>query len=74
MSKPIHPSQKVTNVTEYELTLDVIPNKELDQQILSFGPDLEVVSPEWFREHIGNIIKENFEKYFPMQKECIEKK
>lgn len=35
VSKPIHPSQKVTNETEYELTLDVIPNKELDQQILS---------------------------------------
>ena len=72
VSKPIHPSQKVTNETEYELTLDVIPNKELDQQILSFGPDLEVVSPEWFREHIGNIIKENFEKYFPVQKACTE--
>lgn len=74
VSKPIHPSQKVTNEIEYELSLDVIPNKELDQQILSFGPDLEVVSPEWFREHIGNIIKENFEKYFPVQIERTENK
>ena len=64
----------ITELKGKNAHFDAIFNKhnELDQQILSFGPDLEVVSPEWFREHIGNIIKENFEKYFPMQKGCTE--
>lgn len=67
VSKPIHASQRVTNEEEYELSLDVIPNNELDQQILSFGYDLEVISPDWYRERIGNNVKEMFKKYFPMQ-------
>lgn len=67
VSKPIHASQKVVNTDEYELSLDVIPNNELDQQILSFGSDLEVISPEWYRERIGDNVKEMFKKYFPMQ-------
>lgn len=67
VSKPIHASQRVTNAEEYELSLDVIPNNELDQQILSFGSDLEVISPDWYRERIGNNVKEMFNKYFPMQ-------
>lgn len=74
VSKPIHASQTVINDKEFELSIDVIPNRELDQQILSFGPDLEVISPQWFREHIGDIIKENFKKYFPAQNGCTEQK
>lgn len=70
VSKPIHDSQKVTHAEDYELSLDVIPNNELDQQILSFGSDLEVISPDWYRERIGNIVKEMVEKYFPTQIDC----
>lgn len=72
VSKPIHTSQQTINEEECLLSLDVIPNKELDQQLLSFGPDLEVISPASFREHIGEIIRKSYEKYFPMQKGCTE--
>lgn len=72
VSKPIHTSQQTINEEECLLSLDVIPNKELDQQLLSFGPDLEVISPASFREHIGEIIRKSYEKYFLMQKGCTE--
>lgn len=68
-TKPIHSSQKTIDKDECELSIDVIPNNELDQQLLSFGPDIEVKSPLWYREHIAEIIKRNFEKYFAVQNE-----
>lgn len=73
VSKPIHASQKVINAEEYELSLDIIPNNELDQQILSFGSDIEVISPEWYRERIGNNIKETYKKYFTVHNDCTKK-
>lgn len=41
MTKPIHPSQKVIEESNAEVSLEikVIPNKELESIILSFGKD-----------------------------------
>jgi predicted DNA-binding transcriptional regulator YafY len=69
-SKPIHKSQIVLSEDDYTISLEVKPTRELEQQVLSFGADVEVLSPESFRNQIVEKIKENFKKYFPVQNEC----
>lgn len=71
-SKPIHKSQVVINEEDCTVSLEVKPTRELEQQILSFGADVEVLSPESYRNQIGEKIKDNFKKYFPVQNERIE--
>lgn len=70
-SKPIHKSQIVLSEDNCTISLEIKPTRELEQQILSFGSDVEVLSPESFKNQIVEKIKENFKKYFPMQNECI---
>lgn len=71
-SKPIHKSQVVIDEEDCTVSLEVKPTRELEQQILSFGPDVEVLSPDTFRAQIGRRIAENYKKYFLVQDECIE--
>ncbi len=71
-SKPIHKSQTILSEDECTISLEVKPTRELEQQILSFGSDVEVLSPESFRAQIGGKIAENYKKYFPMQNECTD--
>lgn len=63
-SKPIHKSQTVINEEDCTISLDVKPTRELEQQILSFGSDVEVLFPGTFRVKIGEKIAENYKKYF----------
>lgn len=72
-SKPIHHSQRVEDRKRYIFSIEVRPNLELEQQILSFGPDLEVLSPEEFREQIKKKIEQMQEKYSVVQKNRITK-
>lgn len=65
ISKPLHPSMKI-NQSEREVSLHVIVNKELKSLILSFGSDVEVLSPSSLREEIIDILKNTCEKY-----ECV---
>lgn len=69
-SKPIHKSQVVLSEDDCTISLKVKPTRELEQQILSFGPDVEVISPESFRAQISEKIADNYNKYFPMQEDC----
>lgn len=69
-SKPIHKSQTVLSEDEHTISLEVTPTRELEQQILSFGSDVEVLLPEAFRAKIGRKIADIYKKYFPMQDEC----
>ena len=71
-SKPIHKSQTVLNEDDCTISLEVKPTRELEQQILSFGSDVEVLSPETFRAQVRRKIAENYKKYFPVQNRCIE--
>jgi len=71
ISKPIHKSQQVKDVEKCIISLKLYPNRELEQQIFSFGPDVEVLAPEWFRIQMIEKISENLKKYFPMQNLCI---
>ncbi|MCI1647508.1 MAG: WYL domain-containing protein [Bacteroides sp.] len=74
VSKPIHQSQNTVKDKDNEIEIKVKPNLELYQQIFSFIPDVEVVSPQWFREEIKNKIEENLKKYSSMQNSCTDNK
>lgn len=62
-SKPLHPSQRVEDRKQCIVSIEVRPNWELEQQILSFGPDLEVLAPEDFREQMRQKIEQMHEQY-----------
>jgi len=52
-TKPIHPSQSSSRVEKGLIVkLKVIPNFELEQQILSFGESVKVISPQFLAEKI----------------------
>ena len=72
VSKPIHHSQQVEDEEQCIVTIDVIPNRELTQQISSFGSDVEVLAPEHYRNYFASKIAENFKKYFPVQDSCTD--
>lgn len=63
ISKPLHPSQQVIDDDDCIVEIKVKPNFELEQQILAFGPDVEVLSPEPFRRQIIMKIKKSLETY-----------
>ena len=70
VSKPIHPSQEVIDASDHTVRLYIRPNKELEAQIFSFGPQVEVIEPQWLRNQISNKLSENLKKYLPVQNEC----
>ncbi|MDD2437512.1 MAG: WYL domain-containing protein [Massilibacteroides sp.] len=71
VSKPIHQSQRIIEGDNYEVEIQVKPNRELYQQLFSFIPDVEIVSPQWLRNEITKKIKDNLKKYLSMQDDCI---
>lgn len=70
ISKPIHHSQYVENEAEGIVTLDVIPNKELISELIWFGEDVEVLSPDSLREEIKEKIARMYHKYFGVKNDC----
>jgi predicted DNA-binding transcriptional regulator YafY len=62
-TKPIHASQRIIDHSNKIIELDVIPNKELVTKILSFGNDVEVLSPQHIRDEIRAIIEDSLNKY-----------
>lgn len=71
-TKAIHPSQRIVDNDQRIIEISVILNKELEALILSFGKDVEVLAPESFRSRIQEVIRESYEKYFPVQIGCTE--
>lgn len=72
-SKPIHPSQRIYDRKKCMLRIDVAPNFELEQKLLSYGADIEVIEPEDFREQMKKKVEEAYKKYFPEQEDCTNK-
>ena len=72
VSKPLHPSQKTCDEPN-TISIQVKPNRELLQQIFSFIPDVEVLSPDWLRLEIKAKIEENLQKYLSVQNGCTNK-
>lgn len=68
-AKPIHHTQKSDNDT-LTVTIDVIPNKELEAIILGFGKDVEVLEPEHLRNEIIEIMKESCNNYGLLKNDC----
>lgn len=64
-TKPIHGSQKLKEkgTTHTLLTLDLIPNYELESIILSYGEGMEVTVPLSLKNKIKNRLKQNLENY-----------
>jgi len=64
-TKPLHGSQKkkLEKETYVILTLEVIPNFELEKLILSFGDEMEVLSPNQFRDKIKFRLQKNVSYY-----------
>lgn len=71
-TKPIHKSQEIINNEECIIRLTLYHTQELEQQIFSFGPDVEVLSPSWFRDDFSKKIAECFKFYFPVQNLCTD--
>jgi predicted DNA-binding transcriptional regulator YafY len=65
LSQPVHLSQKVifSGETHADISLFVIINYELISWIYSFGPEVEVLEPAWFRDQIYEGLKKAVETY-----------
>lgn len=72
VSKPIHASQEILNPENHILKITVLPNKELEANLLSFGAQVEVLEPDWFRAQLAKKIEENYKKYLSVQNSCTE--
>jgi len=57
LTKPIHGSQKKKSLdnTGLTITIEVIPNYELKSLLLSFGNEVEVVSPDWLKQELKEM-------------------
>ncbi|QCE42387.1 helix-turn-helix transcriptional regulator [Psychroserpens sp. NJDZ02] len=59
LTKPLHGTQKIDKEDKSNclVLIEVIPNRELYQQLLAFGEDVEVISPKRIRQEMINKIK-----------------
>jgi len=64
-SLPMHASQKilVDNDRELRISIRVIPNYELEEQILKQGERVKVIEPQWLRDGIRDRLKKALEQY-----------
>ena len=64
-TKPIHLTQRIMEETDnyVVISINVKVNRELEALLLSFGSDVEILSPETFRRQIAEKIKAMNEKY-----------
>lgn len=61
LTKSIHSSQK--QLDDCQISITVVPTQELMQQVLAFGPDVEIVSPVCYRDQVKKKIEEMWSKY-----------
>jgi predicted DNA-binding transcriptional regulator YafY len=64
-TQPIHTSQKilVDNDVELRISIRVIPNYELEEQILKQGERVKVMEPQWLRDSILERLKKAIGQY-----------
>lgn len=67
-TKPIHPSQRVVEETKLGITfsIDVIPNFELERELIGFGEGLKILSPSDFVRRIKRKVRLMYEAYNPV--------
>ena len=66
LTKALHRSQRVVDLDNRIVEINVIPNNELEALILSYGKDVEVLSPPEYRQQIQEVIRESYEHYLPV--------
>lgn len=66
LTKALHRSQRVVDLDNRIVEINVIPNNELEALIMSFGKDVEVLSPLEYRKQIQEVIRESYEHYLPV--------
>lgn len=69
-SKPLHESQRLMDKENGIIEISVIPNKELESLILSFGNQVEVLEPLSLRDQIKAKIADLSKKYGLVQDDC----
>ena len=67
LTKPIHKSQVCPDPKNGIVTINVVPNKELESLLLYYGPDVEVLEPEELRGKVKEKVAKTYEKYFAVQ-------
>jgi len=65
LTKPLHGSQRKIQQDESGLTvqLEVIPNYELEQLVLSYGESVKMLEPVSLREKIKERLQKSLESY-----------
>ena len=58
-----HHSQKIKDKEQGIIEITVIPNRELEAQLLWFGNDVEVLQPETLRQQIAEKIANMHDLY-----------
>lgn len=62
-TKPLHSSQEIVDKDNCIITLKVKHTRDLDQIVLSYGPDVTVLSPSWYKRHIFHLVKNTLDNY-----------
>ena len=70
LTKPIHHSQVCSDADAGIVSLKLIPNREFEALLLSYGPDVEVLEPASLRKQVQDKIAKSFEYYFVVQTGC----
>lgn len=70
-TKPIHPSQQIVEVAKEGVTfsIDVIPNFELERELMGFGEGLKILSPNDLVRSIKRKVRLMYETYCAPQNE-----
>ncbi|MDR2584679.1 MAG: WYL domain-containing protein, partial [Prevotellaceae bacterium] len=65
LTLPLHHSQKEIKTSEDEsvFTVFLSPTFDFKQELLSHGNEIEVTSPDWFREEMKEVINKMNERY-----------
>jgi predicted DNA-binding transcriptional regulator YafY len=65
LANPLHPSQEVREESDghFLIRLEVIASDELKMQILSYGPKVELIQPEWLRINIMDSLQKALQQY-----------
>jgi len=68
-TKPIHASQKIVEERRDGIifSIDVVPNFELERELIGFGEGLKIISPISFMRRIRRKVRLMHEIYFPPQ-------
>lgn len=66
-TKPIHPSQRIIEETKegVTFTIEVIPNFELERELMGFGEGLKILSPHNLVRTIRRKVRLMYETYHP---------